>query len=226
MKVFSVCLWGNDSKYTIGAIKNADLAKQYYPDFQYWIYIHKESVPQNIIDELTKKDNVKIIFKEGNLNTCKPMMWRFESILNSNVEVMIVRDVDTRILLREKLAVYEWLQSDKLIHIMRDHPHHNCKILGGMWGMKQNNLCNWNKLFNTVIQTSSRNYDQLFVSNVIYSIYKNSAMIHASYHKYETFAKNFPTPFCSERRFVGEYVFADESRDIHYTLIKIDNNNL
>ncbi len=34
------------------------------------------------------------------------------------------RDTDTRILLREKLAVDDLLKSDKLLHIMIDHLYH------------------------------------------------------------------------------------------------------
>ena len=31
-----------------------------------------------------------------------------------------------------------WLKSDYPFHIMRDHPDHVNKILGGMWGAKLN----------------------------------------------------------------------------------------
>ena len=102
VKVISFCLWGIEKKYSIGAIKNADLAKIYYPDFECWFYIHKFTVEENIINELNKKSNVKIIFKEGDLTSSKPMMWRFEPVLDSTVEIMMSRDTDTRILLREK----------------------------------------------------------------------------------------------------------------------------
>ena len=62
-KVISFSLWGNKPIYNIGAIKNAELALTMYPDFECWFYIHKESVPENIINELSKISNVKIIFK-------------------------------------------------------------------------------------------------------------------------------------------------------------------
>ena len=74
---------------------------------------------------------------------------------------------------------------------------------------------------NNVKQTSSRLYDQLFVSDIIYPIYKNTAIIHASYHRRESFAKDFPIPFCKDKKFVGEYVYADESRvPEHYNMIR------
>ena len=49
-------------------------------------------------------------------------MLSFQNLLVAPlVEIMMPRDTDTRIFLREKLAVDEWLKSGKLIHIMRDH---------------------------------------------------------------------------------------------------------
>jgi hypothetical protein len=136
-KVISFSLWGNNPTYNIGAIKNAESANTIYPDFECWFYIHKDSVPQETIDALNSLTNTKIIFKTGDLNKIKPMMWRFEAIDNNDVEIMMSRDTDTRFLLREKLAVNEWLKSDTTFHIMRDHPHHNFCILGGMFGTKK-----------------------------------------------------------------------------------------
>ena len=136
-KVFSVCLWGNKPIYNKGSIRNADLCKKYYPDYEYWIYIHKPSVPVNTIEQLKKKDHVKIIFRNGDLNKCSPMSWRFESIDDPEVEIMLCRDIDTIILEREVVANEEWLQSGKTFHIMRDHPHHRYLILGGMFSTKK-----------------------------------------------------------------------------------------
>ena len=137
LKVISFSLWGDNPTYTLGSIINAELAKIYYPMFECWFYIHKESVPKDIINSLEKMDNVKIIFKFGDINTSKSRMWRFEAIDDPNVEIMMSRDTDTRFLLREKMAVDEWLKSDKLFHIMRDHPHHAYKILAGMFGTRK-----------------------------------------------------------------------------------------
>jgi len=223
VKVVSFSLWGNDSKYTIGSLKNADLAKEFYPDFECWFYIHKKSVPQHIINELATKDNVKIFYKEGNINTCKPLMWRFEPIINPEVEIMMSRDTDTRILLREKLAVEEWLNSDKLLHSMRDHPHHRDKIQAGMWGIKQNNLCNWAELMANIKQTLVQTYDQDFLRNNIYPLYINTLFVHATFNKFEHFVKNFPIPYCQDYKFVGEYVYADDSRSSQHIQILINS---
>ena len=67
-KVITFGLWGDNKTYTIGAIKNAELAKIYYPEFECWFYIHNETVPKDIIINLSKLENVKIILKNGYLS--------------------------------------------------------------------------------------------------------------------------------------------------------------
>ena len=52
----------------------------------------------------------------------------------------ISRDLDSSITAREVAAVAEWLQSEKPLHIMRDHPAHCVPILGGTWGITQNTI--------------------------------------------------------------------------------------
>lgn len=226
-KVVSFSLWGDNPTYNIGAIKNAELAKEIYPDFECWFYIHKDTVPQETIDILNSFTNTKIIFKTGDLNneSCKPRMWRYEPIDDLEVEIILSRDTDTRILLREKLAVDEWLSSNTLFHIMRDHPHHNFCILAGMFGTKKiPQIPNWSNIINSYNKVDNRMYDQDFLRDVIYPLIKNNSTIHSSFHKMEHHAKDFPINYCSNLRFVGEYVYHDESRSIEH--INILRNNL
>lgn len=216
-KVISFSLWGSNPDYNNGAIKNAILAKTYYPDFECWFYIHKDTVPTEIIDNLSKLDNTVIIIKEGDLNSCKPMMWRFEAIDDPDVEVMMCRDTDTRILLREKLAVDMWLNSNKLFHIMRDHPDHNFKILGGMFGTKKIPIIkSWISIMSKCIQVSEKSYDQNFLSDYIYDAIKDNSVIHANFNNYEDHAMKFPIEYDNEYRFVGEYVYQNESRSVSH----------
>ena len=133
-KVVSFSLWGKNPKYTVGAIKNAEIAQKAYPDYECWFYIHKPSVPKDIIDKLSKFSNCKVILKEGDLNKCNPSMWRFQPIDDPNVQIILSRDTDSRISKREKEAVDCWLKEGTLFHIMRDHPYHGChKIFAGMF---------------------------------------------------------------------------------------------
>ena len=73
-----------------------------------------------------------------NASNIFPMNWRFFPTLDPQVDVFLSRDLDSRITDSEVAAVQEWLESDKVIHIMRDHPAHFTEILGGGWGAKIN----------------------------------------------------------------------------------------
>ncbi len=215
MKVITFSLWGNHSRYLIGTIKNIELAKIFYPDFFIWIYIHKETVPDDFIQKLHIYNNIKIIYKTGNLLEIKPMMWRFSAIDDDDVELMLSRDTDTRFLLREKLAVEEFIKSDSLLHIMRDHPWHNNLIQGGMFGVKKSDI-KWNVLMDKVKQNNKeRDYDQTFLCKVIYPLYKDKMLIHASFNKFEkNLVKDFPLQLKdNDYRFVGEYVYDDDTRN-------------
>jgi len=212
-KIITFGLWGDKPIYNVGAIKNAELSKKIYPEFECWFYIHQESVPIETVIELQKNENTKIIFKNGDLNNCKPMMWRFEGIDDNNVEIMLSRDTDTRFLLREKLAVDEWLNSDKIFHIMRDHPYHMELIMGGMFGIKKNKIIdNWGSLIMTYNQNNnSYMYDQHFLRDYIYPHIKDNVLIHASFSKFEgDKCNNFPINYDNNYNFVGQYVYENE----------------
>jgi len=217
-RVISFSLWGDNPTYTIGAIKNADLALRFYPEFECWFYIHKDSVPNNIIEQLQNKPNVKLILKTGNLNLHKPMTWRFESIDDPEVEINMSRDTDTRFLLREKLAVDEWIKSGKIFHIMRDHPHHMNKqypIMAGMFGTRKIKRINsWTHMLNSRVSID-RYDDQRFLNDVVYPIIINDCLIHSSFGKLlneqPEQVKPFPIKYCENYLFIGGYVYADES---------------
>ena len=208
-KVISFCLWGSNPKYCIGAIKNAILAKKIYPD---WIcrFYCSSCVPLDVIQQLREFENVEIILlnKTGN--------WKFNSsrflaISDFNLDVVIFRDADSRLSIREKLAVDEWIASSKILHIMKDHPSHAIyPIFAGMFGLKGKIILGIEQLLESFEKYNQEhyNYDQLFLANYIYKEFKDDSLIHD-----EIFSnKKFP----SEREnweFVGEVFDENDTRN-------------
>jgi hypothetical protein len=139
-------------------------------------------------------------------------MWRFEAIDEECVDIMLCRDTDTRIWERDVTAVNEWINSGKCFHIMRDHPHHGYYILAGMFGTRKILNFVWKINIDNYIIKNNHFYDQDFLREYIYQLIINDSIIHASFHKWEIIAKSFPVSYNSEYNFVGEYVYADESR--------------
>lgn len=186
-KIISFSLWGDNPKYTIGAIKNAELTKKVYPGWTSRFYCAKESVPEVIVKSLLDLD-AEVVLKNTQ-GDWTGMFWRFEAISDPEVEVMISRDTDSRISLREKLAVDEWLSSGKLFHIMRDHPAHRTQILGGMWGAKKPILQDMNYLISEYDKKSFWQVDQNFLRDVIYPRVAYSTVVHDDFFEKKPFPK-------------------------------------
>lgn len=178
MKVISFSLYGSLPKYCIGAIKNADLAQLYFPDFICFFYVDN-SVPEYFIKELETKKNVKLI-QANNMDIPK-RMWRFLAIDESKITCMISRDVDSRLSAREASLVYNWLSKPQLLMSIKDNPifHRTPEMLAGMWGVKKisnlnmlDAIISWLKK-NNIKNIDNIELDQLFLSQVIYARYRN-----------------------------------------------------
>jgi len=197
-KTIAFSLWGNNPKYTAGAIKNAELSSKFYTDSKQKYYIGS-SVPNQIVYLLEEFSNVEIIEKEG-LEDWTSLFWRFEASYDDDSDVVIFRDTDSRLSLREELAVKEWLDSDKTFHIMRDHPYHKFPILGGMWGLKKSKKYNLQNILERFIKEQAFDKygtDYEFLGNILYPKIIEDVLIHD-----EFFSNN---PFPSKRR-DGHYV--------------------
>lgn len=200
-KIIAFSLWGTNPKYTIGAIKNADLIRDIYPGWIARFYCGK-SVPNNIVEDLQSKENCEVVLMDV-AGDWRGMFWRFYPASEDDVDVMLSRDCDSRLDLREKKAVDEWMETNKSFHIMRDHPYHTTQILGGMWGVRGNILKNMRNMINDYVKGSFWQVDQNFLKELIYNIIKEDCIVHDSYLNYEPFKKRFPTKRIGSA-FVGE----------------------
>ena len=195
-KVISYSLWGDNPIYTHGALRNLEMAKEVYPDWICRFYLDK-NVPEDIVTKL--KDGGAEVYKYMKDGDWYAMFWRFLPASDPKVDVMISRDCDSRLTIREKEAVEEWLKSDKLFHIMRDHPYHKTEILGGMWGVKKPLLNDMKNLMGNYKMGNFWQTDQNFLRERVYPLVKNYAMVHDEYFE----KTGFPSPRI-DGEFVGE----------------------
>jgi len=195
-KIIAFSLWGNNPKYTIGAVKNSKIASEIYPGWIPRFYVSK-NVDKDITRQLQENNSEIIIMpNEGDWTG---MFWRFEAASDPDVEVMISRDTDSRLTLRESAAVNEWLLSDNLFHIMRDHPWHGAPIMGGMWGVRAPLLRDINKLIEKYTKGNFWQVDQNFLKEVIYPIVRNTS------HVNDDFFEKKPWPMPRKNlEFVGQ----------------------
>lgn len=180
-KLLSFAVWGSNPKYLLGATKNALLAQDIYSDWICRFYVSQE-VPYPWIYNLKKLKNTEVI-QVSRLGDWTFSYYRFFPISEPDVEVMISRDADSRISLREKAAVDEWLASDKGFHIMKDHPwHYTYPILAGMFGCKSGVIENITTKINSFKKVDWYHSDQEFLKHVIYPEIKDNVLIHDDWH--------------------------------------------
>lgn len=203
-KIISFSLWGSHPLYTYGAIENALLAKDIYPG---WIcrFYYNDSVPFKIINALKDMTNTELI-KMNAKNNASNAAWRFRPLFENDVDIMISRDTDSRLNIRESEAVAEWLNSAKDFHIMRDHPYHKDLILAGMFGCRRNILHSLKKTFEEYDFNHEFGIDQLFLKEKIYEFIKNNVFVHDNYFNYEECKKSFNNNNCNNYSYVGEII--------------------
>lgn len=236
MKLISFSLYGNDPKYIRGIFKNLELKETIYKDWNAIIF-HDNSIKENVLNDLK---SANAILRDVSNVGIFPASWRFLAHDEPNADIFISRDADSRISKREEEAVVEWENSDKVLHVMRDHPHHGAfhcgkPILGGMWGMKTH-YKNGTKVFNIKFKDWILEHqhgprysnvkeewfwtDMNFLRDNIYSALGNpqACMIHAAEDYMdkvqwynESFTKDFPSRINSEKNFVGEIFTFDEN---------------
>lgn len=207
-KVISFSLWGDNPKYTIGAVRNAELAKQIYPGWETWFYCGR-SVPTDIIKRLHEHDG-KVIHMDAP-GDWTGMFWRFYPASEPEVDVMLSRDTDSRLSIREKHAVDEWLKSDKSFHIMRDHPAHATEILGGMWGVRGSKLRDLSKLITSYQKGNFWQVDQNFLREKVYPLVRFDSVVHDEFFE----KKPFPTKRLNFE-FVGDVFDENDVRHPEY----------
>ena len=222
-KIISFSLWSQDipmdtyahqtpNMYSNGMIRNLEIhnEKNLYKDWKIRCYLN-DTVSKEVQQKL-KDLGAELVDMTG--SKIPGMFWRFLPFNDISVDIFIVRDVDSRINLRENRAVNEWLESDKLLHIMRDHPHHYYKILGGMWGYK-NHLMRLDVVKPMIQFLQERDYafkrmDDMKFLDLIYNHLYGKSMEHDQFFDYE-----FSQPFPDDSYQNDYYHFVGEIFDEH-----------
>jgi hypothetical protein len=215
----------NHLKYLNGLKEILKTIDDFFSGWTVYIYHDGNFKFEDINIQSIKKNNVE--FKLVNDKNLNAMQWRFLPIDEPDVELFISRDLDSRFSDREIQSINEWIESDKIVHIMRDHPHHHYEILGGMWGMKKVNEFN---MCDSILEYNLKNeyivekdwfekwWDMNFLRDIIYKNFHLNSYVNAEYHTLESWSK----PFTLERKnnnFIGEIYSENNQRTDHYKLL-------
>lgn len=220
-KLITFSLWGNDPKYCVGAIRNAELASKVYPGWTCRFYIPKMNFGgkkewstdcfSSSVVMLQAMDNVEVVVVDEPPDW-RGMFWRFRPASEDDVDVFISRDCDSRLGEREAMAVQEWLDGPKLVHSIGDHPYHfnpSHALMGGMFGMKKHACPQMNELIKQFCSQypDAWQCDQDFLKDHVWPIVYCKVMAHSDLHP-------GCNPFRTQRQgleFVGKIFLADET---------------
>ena len=217
MNLISFSLWGDKPMYNMGFIFNYGLHNKLYKDWDFVLYY--DDTIDSVVKEFNEEKNIKSINMTG--SKIPGEFWRFLANDLNEGGYTIFRDCDSRISEREELAVKEWIESGKILHVMRDHPYHKIPLgagkmgmLAGMWGIKSG-LINIKEMLDEFVNNKQLIWgsDQTF----IYSIYEkfiNDKLVHDPFHS------NLPFPI--ERKnyhFVGERFDENNNRFDDYKIL-------
>lgn len=174
-----------------GVFANIEGYRFYFPDWICRFYIADvNSMPQQFMERLRAsrvRVPVEIVEMDSWGRPSNNMLQRFLPFDDPDVEIFVVRDLDSRPSIRELLAVNEWISSPQgeLFHSMKDHPYHiGVNIMGGMFGAKQGALGDTKVADLMEVFRSGRGKkvgdDQAFLSQNIWPLIKDSAIVHDS----------------------------------------------
>jgi hypothetical protein len=187
VNAISFCLYGSNPRYTLGMLENIKIINDKLKDFK--VYIYYNNVPEDILEQIKTYNNVDLII--SSYNGSKTMLDRFKPIDIVDVDVMFVRDADSRIHDRDLWAINEFINSTKKLHIIRDHECHCSNIMGGLWGIKKG-LINFN--IENAIKDIEEKYENIYgvderiLSYIIYNeaLKTNDYLLHGrKIHSYE-----------------------------------------
>ena len=103
LKVISISLYGSNPRYTAGAVRNSEIARDAFPDWQLWVYIPDPSinadymVPEDIKNALTR-NGAKLIYVDKTTvdDVGFGMNQRFLPAGEATVDRFVSRDGDSR----------------------------------------------------------------------------------------------------------------------------------
>ena len=176
-RVISFSLYGSNPKYTQGAVRNAELVGTYFPGWVCRFYVAE--VPEHILSRLKALGSE--VYPMSNYGN---MLSRFLVAADPTVDRYIIRDTDSRLNQRDRLAVEEWIDSGMKIHSIRDHINHCHPLMGGMWGGVKDAIPGFEaKVRNLLKSPLAKEYmtDMHFLRNIIWPGVQKMAFQHDIY---------------------------------------------
>lgn len=186
VNAFSFCLYGPPNPYYYqGLLENIWLIGKYFPTWKVYVYLGTD-VPQDMRDRLSVCSSV--VLRETGITGPRTMAYRFFAIDEPEVEIMLVRDADSRIHWKDRWAIREFLRQPEYVgHSIRDNVVHKVELCGGLWGMRKlpgfSVVALHDQYVREYVEAGRplvNGYDQTFLTYYMYPILAPRILIHYS----------------------------------------------
>lgn len=187
VNVFSFCLYGPyNARYYPGLLENIFLAGKYFPTWKVYVY-YAPDVEESMLHHL--KACTSVVLRETQEHGSINMIHRFYAIDEPDVELMMVRDADSRIHWKDRWAIRDFLSKPEFVaHTIRDNVQHTARMMGGLWGMRKSAGLSIRTLYASYIEDISQGHrlahDQNFLGDVVYPIVLPKLLVHYSNGRY------------------------------------------
>lgn len=180
--VIAYSLWGNEPRYQVPLLESIRILPHLFPAWSIRVYFDT-TVDHNYVTDLGRRGvQLRQMILPRGQPAHRRLLWRFEAIRDPSVKRFLIRDADSLLTIKERVAVDAWLRSDCYFHAMRDWYTHTDLILAGMWGGVGNILPSPTELFraHTNWRIENDHIDQDILSDTVWPTIRHSLLIHDS----------------------------------------------
>ncbi len=198
VNVFSFCLYGPaNPRYYLGMQQNVLLALKYFPDWKVYVYLGPDVDP-DMVQWLRGYHTV--VLRETNELGAINMIHRFTAIDEPDVDLMMVRDADSRMHWKDRWAIQQFVASPQYdAHTIRDNVVHTAPMMGGLWGLRKSSGIRVQEEYAAYKEDGALGHrlahDQNFLMDVIYPRVKPKLLVHYSNGRKMPGEHAIPFPF-------------------------------
>lgn len=197
VNTLSYCLYGGyNERYYPGIIANITLAHQYFPDWKVFVWVGSD-VDSEFVETLKTYPNV--VLRETGVTGPANMIYRFYTIDEAGVDLMMVRDADSIIHWKDRWAINEFVNSGFLAHTIRDNVEHTAPLMGGLWGIRKSAGISTREEYARYIEDTSKGHrlahDQNFLYDAIYPKVLPYLLVHYSNNRQRVGEHGVEFPF-------------------------------
>jgi hypothetical protein len=183
VNAFSFCLYGPENpRYYPGMLENIALVQAYFPSWVVYVYVAPDVDPA-MVGRLKECSNVRL--RETGVTGAINMIHRFYAIDEADVEIMMVRDADSRIHWKDRWAIREFVNQPQFVaHTIRDNIEHTASMMGGLWALRKSSGINMHHEYATYSEDAAHGHrnghDQNFLADVVYPKVVDRMIVHYS----------------------------------------------